>query len=121
MRFLADLHISPDTVSFLRQIGHDAVRVSDALNPSASDEAIISFAAGEQRCVITQDLDFSALMALSGRTAPSIITLRLTSAKVDYVNAVLERALPQCATDISAGSLITVEDNGVRCRSLPIN
>ena len=120
MRVLADLHISPDTVNFLRQLGHDAVRVSDRLNPSASDEEIISFAAGEQRCIITQDLDFSALMALSGRTAPSIITLRLATARVDYVNAVLERALPQCSTDVSAGSLITIEDQGIRCRSLPI-
>ncbi len=121
MRFLADLHISPDTVGFRRQLGHDAVRVTDRLSASASDEAIISLAAEEQRCVLTQDLDFSALMALSGRTAPSIITLRLASARVDYVNDVLERALPQCAADVTAGSLITIEDHGIRCRSLPLS
>jgi predicted nuclease of predicted toxin-antitoxin system len=88
---------------------------------SASDEEIISCAAGEQRCVITQDLDFSALMALSGCRSPSNITLRLASARVDHVNDVLERALPQCVDDVTAGSLITIEDHGIRCRSLPLS
>ena len=60
---------------------------------SASDEEIISFAAREQRCVITQDLDFSALMALSGRTAPSIITLRLASASLPLKASVTDRTV----------------------------
>jgi len=120
VRLLADVHLSPETVRFLRQLGYDAVRVTERLPSSASDEEIISLAAAETRCVITQDLDFSALMALSGRTAPSIITLRLASSRVEYVNAILDRALPQCAADVSAGSLITIEEHGIRCRSLPL-
>jgi predicted nuclease of predicted toxin-antitoxin system len=60
MRLLADLHISPATVSFLRSLGHDILRVTAALPPTADDTEIIAYAAQENRTIITQDLDFSA-------------------------------------------------------------
>ena len=41
MRLLADLHISPLTVAFLRSLGHDVVRVGDILPTNASDGLII--------------------------------------------------------------------------------
>lgn len=82
MRLLADLHISPTTVQFLRELGHDIIRVTDALPPTASDQIILAKAAEVGRTVLTQDLDFSHLIALSGSTTPSLITLRLSSARV---------------------------------------
>ncbi len=41
MRLLADLHISPSTVAFLRTLGHDVVRVDAILPNTASDEEIV--------------------------------------------------------------------------------
>ena len=41
MRLLADLHISPQTVAFLKSLGHDVVRVNDILPVNAADELII--------------------------------------------------------------------------------
>jgi hypothetical protein len=38
MRLLADLHISPQMVAFLRTLGHDVVRVGDVLAVSATDQ-----------------------------------------------------------------------------------
>jgi len=72
------------------------------------------------RAVLTRDLDFSALMAISGRKRPSIIALRLSSARVPHVNAVLERALPAIEAAVNEGSLITVEDQSIRIRPLPL-
>ena len=71
MRILADVHISPRTVKYLRSLGHDTVRVSDALAPSAADYEIVAEAIRDRRFILTQDLDFSAIVALSGRTVPS--------------------------------------------------
>lgn len=105
MKLLADIHVSPDTVAFLNSLGYDTVRVSEALSPSAADSLIISHAFEEDRTVLTQDLDFSALMALSGRSKPSIITLRLVSSRVEHVNLLLEKALPMIARDVAAGVL----------------
>jgi hypothetical protein len=53
-------------------------------------------------------------MALSGRTMPSVITLRLAFSRIGYVNQLLEKALPAIEQDVRAGSLITVEDHGLR-------
>jgi predicted nuclease of predicted toxin-antitoxin system len=120
VKLLADAHISPVTVLFLRRLQHDAVRVGEVLYPSASDENIITYAVGEDRAVLTQDLDFSAIMALSGRSKPSVITLRLASSRVEYVNTLLEKVLPRIEAEVLAGSLITVADHAIRYRSLPL-
>lgn len=120
MKLLADIHISPVTVAFLNTLGHDTIRVSEALSPSAADSLIIAHAFAEERTVLTQDLDFSALIALSGQQKPSIVTLRLASSRIEHVNSILEKALPLIAHDVEAGSLITIEEHGIRSRALPL-
>jgi predicted nuclease of predicted toxin-antitoxin system len=78
LRYLADMNISPLTVQALRQDGLDIVRVSDLLPVDAADSEILAWARQEDRVVVTQDLDFSALLALGGYGRPSLITLRLS-------------------------------------------
>lgn len=120
MRLLADLHISPRTVQFLRELGRDILRVSDVLLPTASDHLILAKAAEQERVVLTQDLDFSHRIALSGNASPSLITLRLSSARVEYVNAMLQRTLPELEDEIRTGLMVTVEDHRIRRRRLPL-
>jgi predicted nuclease of predicted toxin-antitoxin system len=120
MKLLADMHIAPTTVRFRRSLGHDVVRVDEVLHPSASDEAIVAASAREGRHILTQDLDFSAVVALSGRTVPSVISLRLSSSRVERVNAVLQDVLPAVETDLLQGGIVTVQDRRVRIRRLPL-
>lgn len=116
MKLLADLHISPRTVSFLRELGHDVVRVAEVLSPKSSDEEIVAHAASTERVILTQDLDFSAIIALRGQSGPSLITLRLTSSRVESVNAALKRILPPLEQEARAGVLVSVEDDRIRRR-----
>ena len=53
--------------------GYDVLRVDEVLPPTASDRSIIAEAAKDHRAVLTQDLYFSALIAVSGANCPSII------------------------------------------------
>ena len=48
MRLLADLHIAPRTVQFLRQLGHDVARVSDLAPPTMPDADIVSLGVSER-------------------------------------------------------------------------
>ena len=121
MRLLADLHIAPRTVEYLKSLGHDVVRVSQVLRPTSSDHEIIAYAAEHHRVILTQDLDFSAGIALSRQTSPSVILLRLSSSRVESVNQVLSNVLPALEEDVSHGALITVEDHQVRRRKLPLS
>lgn len=120
MRILADLHIAPRTVSFLQTLGHDVERVTDVLPSTASDEAIVAQAIADRRTILSQDLDFSAIVALSGKTIPSVITLRLSISRIEYVNSVLERNLASIEADVAGGAIVTISDHRMRRRRLPL-
>jgi predicted nuclease of predicted toxin-antitoxin system len=120
MRFLADMNLSPLTVSALAADGIDIVRVSDLLPANASDQTILDLARREGRVVITQDLDFSALLALGGHDRPSLITLRLLDTDPIAVTQRLRQAIRQVEALLGQGCAVTVEDSAVRARRLPI-
>ena len=46
MRLLADMHIAPRTVAWLRSLGHDVRRVTERLPPTAADAAVVAAAHG---------------------------------------------------------------------------
>lgn len=70
--------------------------------------------------MITQDLDFSALLALGGYQEPSLVTLRLTVSDPETVTRRLLDVLPGLEAVLQKGSAVTVDDFAVRVRSLPI-
>jgi predicted nuclease of predicted toxin-antitoxin system len=120
-RFLADINISPRTVEALTLQGWDIVRVSTFLRRSAPDKEILAFAYQEGFVIVTQDLDFSTLLALSGESQPSLITLRLSRSDPETMTRkLLELALYPLDQKLSEGVAITIEDSGVRFRRLPI-
>jgi len=49
MRILADMHISPITVRFLKELGHDAIRVNEILPSNSADKTIVETAKKELR------------------------------------------------------------------------
>jgi ADP-heptose:LPS heptosyltransferase len=72
MRFLADAWISPETVKFLRQLGHDAVHVRELGLQRAADRELVELARAQHRIVLAFDhtarirdfADTAALMSL---------------------------------------------------------
>lgn len=110
MRLLADLSISlrPSHSSAAwarRRSGGRGAR-----DHGQRDEEIVEAARADGRTVLTQDLDFSAIIALSGARSPSLVTPRLSSSRVSRVNEALGQVLPQIEEDLAQGSAVTVED-----------
>lgn len=120
IRLLADVHISPKTVGDLQKQGYEIMRSSEVLPANAPDINILEFARIENWVVLTQDLDFSMLVALSKYSQPSLITLRLSSAKPDIVTQKLLEVLPQIEEALQEGSAITIQDESIRIRKLPV-
>jgi predicted nuclease of predicted toxin-antitoxin system len=114
------MNISPLTVEALTADGMDIVRVSSLLPANASDENILDLARRQERVVITQDTDFSALLALGGHDRPSLVTLRLLNTDPDVITHRLRKVLPQIEAALRHGCAVTVEDHAVRVRQLPI-
>lgn len=121
LRFLADMNISPKTVEALCQRGWDMIRVSQVLPVNALDQEILEFARREDRIVVTQDLDFSALLALGGYDRPSLITLRLFVSDPETVTLRLLEAFPRIGQSLREGCAVTIEDVAMRVRRLPID
>jgi len=120
IRLLADMNISPQTVTFLQQQGWDIVRVVEVLPATTPDPEIMEFARREERVIVTQDLDFSTLLALGGYNQPSLITLRLSASDPDTVNQKLIKVLPGVEELLEEGCAVTIQDTNVRIRKLPI-
>jgi predicted nuclease of predicted toxin-antitoxin system len=67
MRFLADMGIAQRVVQWLRSEGHEAVHLRDEGLQRLSNGAIFEKAAAERRIILTFDLDFGEIVALSGK------------------------------------------------------
>ena len=120
LRLLANMNISPDTVAALRQHGWDIIRVPQVLPMNASDQEILDLARGDDRTVITQDLDFSALLALGKFSRPSLISIRMSVSDPETISRKLLKVLPEMEKVLQEGCAITIEDAAVRVRKLPI-
>jgi predicted nuclease of predicted toxin-antitoxin system len=120
LRFIADMNLSPLTVNDLRRDGWEIVRVSDFLPADASDDKILAWTRSQDSVLITQDLDFSTLLALAGFSRPSLITLRLSNTDPGVVTSRLRRIIAQIEQALREGSAVTVDDINVRIRRLPI-
>jgi predicted nuclease of predicted toxin-antitoxin system len=70
--------------------------------------------------VITQDLDFSALLALGKFNRPSLISIRMSVSDPETISRKLLRVLPEMEKVLQEGCAITIEDAAVRVRKLPI-
>ncbi len=120
LRLLANMNISPETVNALHEKGVDIVRVSQILPVTSSDAEILDLARRENRVVVTQDLDFSALLALGGFDSPSLITMRMTVSDPEAITQKLLALLPEIQDMLSKGCAISVDDYSFRIRWLPI-
>ncbi len=120
LKFLADMNISLKTVEALQRRGWDVLRVSQCLSIHATDQEILEFARRERRVLITQDLDFSALLALSGHNQPSLVTLRLAVSDPETITRRLLQTLPLVEQALQEGCAVTIEDVRIRIRRLPI-
>ncbi len=120
LRLIADVHISPLTVTALNLQGYDIIRSTDFLPPNAADSEILELARTENRIILTQDLDFSMLIALSKHDRPSLITLRMPFPEPKLVTQRLLDVLPNLTQDLIEGSAITIDNDSIRIRKLPI-
>jgi len=121
MRFLGDMGISNRTIAWLRQNGHDAIHLRDEELQRLPDDKILSKARKEKRILLTMDLDFGYLLAVSKGKMPSVIIFRLGDERAANVNRRLADVLTKCADALQSGSVISVEETSLRVRRLPIS
>jgi len=120
VRFLADMGLSQSTVAFLRAEGHEAVHLRDQGLQRLADVHIVQKSILEDRVILTHDLDFSRIVAQSHSSKPSVSTFRLSDMRPSHVNHYLTQPLARSSRELEAGALISVNERGIRVRTLPI-
>ncbi|MGB8647669.1 MAG: DUF5615 family PIN-like protein [Anaerolineae bacterium] len=122
MNFIANMGISPLTVVFLRNQGHQAEHLHELGLDRLPDSEILARARIQSAIVLTCDLDFGDLLAASSANLPSVVIFRLKPPMTpDKVNHSLEQILREHAHDLEQGAILSVDEKRVRVRRLPVS
>jgi predicted nuclease of predicted toxin-antitoxin system len=120
MKSIVDQPVSPLLARWLRAQGHDALHVRERGMSKATDDAIFAVAQSELRVIITADLDFPRIVALSGASVPGLILFRAGNVSDDQMLALLQRVMAEVDEPSILNSVIVVDEWTIRVRPLPL-
>lgn len=121
MRILVDMNLPPQWVEVFQQEGHTSIHWSSVGAVDASDRELMQWAKRHEHVVFTHDLDFSALLAASQATGPSVIQIRTDNVlPVPHSDLVL-RALRQFKSELREGAILSIDVDRARARYLPLS
>lgn len=120
MKLLLDMNLSPEWARFLEQEGFEAVHWGSVGSPTASDADIMEWARQRGYVVFTHDMDFSALLAVTGATGPSVLQVRTQDVLPAAIGRDVVRVLTMRAQAFEAGAIVTIDKLKSRVRVLPI-
>jgi len=120
MRFLADMGVAMRSVEWLREQGHDATHLREENLQRMSDADVFRKAATEGRILLTFDLDFGEIVALSSEKNASVVLFRLHNTRTPHVIERLKSALQETSQSLESGAIVVVEERRLRVRRLPL-
>jgi predicted nuclease of predicted toxin-antitoxin system len=82
--------------------------------------AIFEKAAAERRIVLTFDLDFGEIIALSSGRSVSVILFRLHNTRSAHIMERLRKVLKESERSLEEGAIIVVEESRHRTRRMPL-
>jgi len=121
MRFLADMGVATRIVQWLKDKGHDAVHLREENLHRLPNGLIFEKAYSEKRILLTFDLDFGEIVALSGEKQVTVILFRLHNTRTPHVIERIEKVLRDSAQALEEGAIVVVEETRHRIRRLPFS
>lgn len=120
MKFLVDMNLSPAWLSRLAGVGIEAIHWSNVGAATASDDEILAWVRANGCVLLTHDLDFSAILAATSESAPSVIQLRMQDLLSDRAVASVVAAVQAHNAELHSGALMSIDESGARVRILPL-
>jgi predicted nuclease of predicted toxin-antitoxin system len=119
MKILIDMNLSPRWVKLFDDASVESAHWSTIGATNAPDKEIMDYAKANNYVVLTHDLDFSAILAVTHGEKPSVVQIRAENVSPDVIGWSVIAALRQMAAELEEGALITVDPKRTRLRLLP--
>jgi len=120
MKILVDMNLSPRWVEAFGAAGIEAAHWSAIGAPGAPDDEVMRYARENGFVVLTQDMDFGAMLAANRRDKPSIAQIRADDTTPSTIGPQVIRALKLFGAELDDGALMTIEPDRTRIRLLPL-
>ena len=112
--------LSPKLAIWLVKLGHDAVHANAIGLDRASDTKILEYARNEKRIVVTSDLDFPRLLALTEAEGPGLVLFRGGHYSEQEILLRLTRVFETISDKELPNSIVVIEKRRIRRRKLPL-
>jgi predicted nuclease of predicted toxin-antitoxin system len=120
VKLLIDLNLPPSWVAFLAEHGFESLHWSSVGDLKAPDTEILAWARQNGYLVMSHDLDFSRLLALTHASGPSVLQVRTEDVLPTSLGSLVIQALQQYSKELAQGALVVVDARSARARVLPI-
>jgi predicted nuclease of predicted toxin-antitoxin system len=121
MKVLLDMPVSTKLLDVLETYEHQGVHAHQIGKACASDSELLEIARSENRIIITADLDFPRLLALSLANGPAIILFRGGNYSDREMCELLERVLEKVPPKNLKNAICVVDKKRIRLTQLPLN
>lgn len=105
--------------SWLNSHGHDATHLRDEGLQRLPNGDIFEKAIAESRVIVTFDLDFGEIVALSKGRKTGVILFRVRNTQASFVIQRLGNVISECADALARGAIVIVEETRQRIREFP--
>jgi len=120
MKFLLDMPVSSFLVKVLQAHGHEGVHAHELGMDRAPDTDLLEIARRDGRIIITADLDFPRLLALSLAEGPGIILFRGGNYSDTEMGDLLDKILTTVPANVLEASICVVDKKRIRITRLPL-
>jgi predicted nuclease of predicted toxin-antitoxin system len=120
VKILLDMNLSPRWRPLLEREHIEVVHWADVGPIGASDAEIMAFAAQRDYVVLSQDLDFSTILAATSGTKPSVVQIRSDNLDPEVIGANVVTALRQLEDVLKSGAVVSIDPQRTRMRLLPL-
>jgi predicted nuclease of predicted toxin-antitoxin system len=104
----------------LARHGFETVHWSTIGAATAPDRKILEWAHEHDFVVVTNDLDFSAILAAGAVDGPSVVQIRAQDLLSEGTISTVAKALEGHRDDVERGALLSIDEGGTRVRMLPL-
>ena len=114
------MNLSPAWVEFFKEFEIESVHWTSVGNINATDKEFFNWAKENNYIILTQDLDFSTILALSNSEKPSVVLIRAKSSLPEDLGNQLLKVLNLHSIALKDGAHVILDTTTARVRILPL-